>query len=116
MVIQNLAQLNAVNGNLSGYYVLGSDIRGAGTVQSIGAGQGGFKGLFDGLGNKLVNLTVQNPDSVAGLFSESSGTLRNLILDNVSGTGSRHIQRHLDRHQHGHHLQRPHRQRPALRL
>jgi filamentous hemagglutinin family protein len=91
VVIQNLAQLNAVNGNLSGYYVLGSDIRGAGTVQSIGAGQGGFKGLFDGLGNKLVNLTVQNPDSVAGLFSESSGTLRNLILDNVSGTGSRHI-------------------------
>ena len=72
VVIQNLAQLNAVNGNLSGYYVLGSDIRGAGTVQSIGAGQGGFKGLFDGLGNKLVNLTVQNPDSVAGLFSESS--------------------------------------------
>ncbi|MBR8654105.1 filamentous hemagglutinin N-terminal domain-containing protein [Achromobacter sp. Marseille-Q0513] len=91
VVIQDLAQLNAVNGNLSGYYVLGSDIRGGGTVQSIGAGQGGFKGLFDGLGNKLVNLTVQNPDSVAGLFSDSSGTLRNLILDNVSGTGSQHI-------------------------
>ena len=44
VVIQNLAQLNAINGHLTGYYVLGTDIQGPGSVQSIGAGQGGFKG------------------------------------------------------------------------
>ena len=61
VVIQNLAQLNAINGHLTGYYVLGTDIQGPGSVQSIGAGQGGFKGLFDGLGNKLVKLAAVSP-------------------------------------------------------
>ncbi|AUT50281.1 GLUG motif-containing protein [Achromobacter sp. AONIH1] len=90
VVIQNLAQLNAINGHLTGYYVLGTDIQGPGSVQSIGAGQGGFKGLFDGLGNKLVKLAAVSPDGVAGLFSESSGTLRNVTLDNISSAGLRH--------------------------
>ena len=59
-------------------------------MRSIGAGQGGFKGLFDGLGNKLVKLAAVSPDGVAGLFSESSGTLRNVTLDNISSAGLRH--------------------------
>ena len=58
VVIQNLAQLNAVNGNLSGYYVLGSDIRGAGTVVHRRRTRR-LQGAVRRLGNKLVNLTVR---------------------------------------------------------
>ena len=51
---------------------------------------GRLQGLFDGLGNKLVKLAAVSPDGVAGLFSESSGTLRNVTLDNISSAGLRH--------------------------
>lgn len=88
-VIQNLSQLQAMNGNLNGYYVLGGDLRGAGTyLQSIGGAQGVFRGSFEGLGHQISGLTVGGGDANVGLFSASAGVIRDLKLDAISVNSS----------------------------
>lgn len=82
-VIQSVSELQAINQNLNGYYVLGADLRG-GTFASIGGAYGTFSGLFDGLGHTLSNFTVSNAGSNVGLFSASSGVIRNVALDRVT--------------------------------
>ncbi|WP_458761662.1 two-partner secretion domain-containing protein [Cupriavidus basilensis] len=78
-VIQNLAQLQGINDNLGGYYVLGNKISG-GSMKSIGGDYGTFYGTFDGLGNTLNNLSVTSTGPLSGLFSASSGSISNLGL------------------------------------
>ncbi|QOT74729.1 filamentous hemagglutinin N-terminal domain-containing protein [Cupriavidus basilensis] len=78
-VIQNLAQLQGINDNLGGYYVLGNKISG-GSMKSIGGDYGTFYGTFDGLGNTLSNLKVTSTGPLSGLFSASSGSISNLGL------------------------------------
>lgn len=82
-VIQNLAQMQAVNNNLYGYYVLGMDLRGSGTFQSIGGQRGVFNGSFEGLGHKLSNFSVSGSGANAGLFAASAGVIRDLNLDAI---------------------------------
>lgn len=82
-VIQNLAQLQGINDNLGGYYVLGNKISG-GSLKSIGGDYGTFYGVFDGLGNTLNNLSVTSTGPLSGLFSASSGSISNLGLATLS--------------------------------
>jgi len=88
-VIQNVAQLQNVNNNLNGLYVLGNKIAGYGSFKSIG-GDSQFTGVFDGLGNTISGLSVTNLGSSVGLFSSSSGSISNvnLLSMNVSGGSS----------------------------
>ena len=70
-VIQNLQQLQAVNTNLDGLYVLGNNIAGycsyysCTTFRTIGSGAS-FSGVFDGLGNTISNLIITSSDPYAG--------------------------------------------------
>ncbi|AJG19848.1 filamentous hemagglutinin N-terminal domain-containing protein [Cupriavidus basilensis] len=83
-VIQNLAQLQGINDNLGGYYVLGNKISGGwfsgNSLKSIGGDYGTFYGVLDGLGNTLSNLSVTSTGPLSGLFSASSGRISNLGL------------------------------------
>ncbi|MDN7488397.1 filamentous hemagglutinin N-terminal domain-containing protein [Burkholderia sp. AU45274] len=87
-VIQNLQQLQAVNTNLDGLYVLGNNIAGycsyysCTTFKTIGSGAS-FSGVFDGLGNTISNLTITSSDPYAGLFGRNTGTLANLNLKSL---------------------------------
>ncbi|CAB3624950.1 GLUG motif-containing protein [Achromobacter pestifer] len=85
-IIQNQAGLQAVNKNLSGFYVLGADLRGTGTFRSIGGAYGTFDGLFDGLGHTLTGFAVSSGGSNVGLFSSSAGVIRNLNLTGMNVT------------------------------
>ncbi|WP_029226553.1 GLUG motif-containing protein [Burkholderia ubonensis] len=85
IVIQNIGQLQSVNANLDGLYVLGNDIAGSyyGTAfKTIGSGAA-FAGVFDGLGNTISNLTVTSSDPYAGLFGSNSGSIANLNLKSL---------------------------------
>ncbi|MCW0205644.1 MAG: filamentous hemagglutinin N-terminal domain-containing protein [Achromobacter sp.] len=82
-VIQNLAQMQAVSNNLYGYYVLGTDLRGSGTFQSIGGQSGVFNGSFEGLGHTLSSFSVSSSGANAGLFAASAGVIRDLNLDAI---------------------------------
>ena len=95
-LIHNLSELQAlkdVGGN--GYYALANDIDATATASwNGGAGfepiyAGGNNYLrFDGLGHSINNLTINRPgqDDV-GLFSWSSGLIRELRLESVDITG-----------------------------
>lgn len=86
-VIQNVAQLQNVNANLNGFYVLGNSISNRVYFDSIG-GNTQFRGVFDGLGNTVSGLTVRNSGPNLGLFSASSGSISNLKLMSMAITGS----------------------------
>ncbi|WP_337261275.1 MULTISPECIES: two-partner secretion domain-containing protein [unclassified Serratia (in: enterobacteria)] len=101
-VIQNVAQLQAMENDLAGYYVLGNTIDASSTAQGAGFRPVGssasfndgnsFSGIFSGLGNTINQLTIkQTPistyDSSAyysmsyiGLFGTSMGEIRNVGL------------------------------------
>jgi len=82
-VIQNAAQLQQIDANLWGYYVLGNNITG-GRLLSIGGPNGVFSGSLDGLGNTISGLVITGRGANVGLFSESAGTIGNLKLANLS--------------------------------
>ena len=91
--------LQGINGNLSGYYALGSNIDATPTVSwnagagfaPIGNGANNFTGTFDGLGHTISNLTIRRSSSSndVGLFGivGSTGTVRSvgLVGGSVSG-------------------------------
>ncbi len=91
-VIQNLTQLQAVNANLGGLFVLGNDIGGPyyyTTFRTIGSGTA-FSGTFDGLGNTIGRLSIMSGDPYAGLFGLNTGRIANLKLQGMvvsSGAG-----------------------------
>ncbi|KVP79828.1 filamentous hemagglutinin [Burkholderia ubonensis] len=95
-VIHDLSGLRNVDVNLAGRYVLGNAIEGSGHVRSIGRNIG-FSGEFDGLGNTLSRLKIENdPNEVnldhsaingVGLFSANSGRIGNLNLQGVTVSG-----------------------------
>ncbi|RQS75548.1 filamentous hemagglutinin N-terminal domain-containing protein [Burkholderia sp. Bp8963] len=89
-VIHNLNQLQAVNANLDGLYVLGNDIAGSyyGTSFQTLGGSRSFAGVFDGLGNTLSNLTITSSDPYAGLFGSNTGRLANLNLKSLRVSAS----------------------------
>ncbi|AOJ31476.1 GLUG motif-containing protein [Burkholderia metallica] len=84
-VIQNLQQLQAINANLNGLYVLGNTIAGSyyGTAFKTIGSVTPFAGVFDGLGNTISNLSIASSDAYAGLFGRNIGTLANLNLKSL---------------------------------
>ena len=82
-VIKSAQDLQNINNNLNGKYILMDNIDLSG-VSWTQLGQ--FTGEFNGNGYTIKNLT-SNTES-AGLFSElNSATVRNLIIDNAEITG-----------------------------
>ncbi|WP_197091769.1 filamentous hemagglutinin N-terminal domain-containing protein [Serratia oryzae] len=89
-VIQNVAQLQAMENDLAGYYVLGNTIDASSTAQGEGFRPIGsyesssFNGVLSGLGNTINQLNIRSfnrPDQVyVGLFSALFGEVRNLGL------------------------------------
>jgi filamentous hemagglutinin family protein len=94
------ADLQGINGNLSGYYALGTSIdatatsswNGGAGFTPIGNSAANFTGSFNGLGHTISNLTINLPTTNGvGLFGYAGSTavIRNvgLIAGSVSGDG-----------------------------
>ncbi len=86
---------NLNGGNLSGNYALADSIDATGVSGWVPVGLDasgpaingglGFAGVFEGLGNTISNLTVAaNPNDNAAVFGQTSGTIRDLKLANVT--------------------------------
>ncbi|MDW9227360.1 filamentous hemagglutinin family N-terminal domain protein [Burkholderia cepacia] len=87
-VIHDVADLRNVDLDLNGRYVLGNAIDGRGAAfRSIGANNA-FEGVFDGLGNTVSRLKVNNSGSSVGLFAENRGRIANLALDSIAVNGA----------------------------
>ncbi|RZG72255.1 YDG domain-containing protein, partial [Acinetobacter sp. WCHAc060025] len=94
--------LQGINGNLFGDYVLGADIDASSTWEwnsytgfdsigyhnvsypAFGLPSNPFRGTFDGLGHTIKSLTIGSSDSGIGLFAETSS---NAVIRNVGLTG-----------------------------
>lgn len=93
-VIQTFDQLQRVNSNLYGFYVIGNDIDGANKkFESIASGSNpyaSFKGVLDGFGHTLTRLMINANGPNAGLIATNDGTLKNINLTagSVSNTVS----------------------------
>lgn len=98
-VIQNLSQLQAMENDLAGNYVLGNTIDASATAQGVGFRPIGgdftdgqpndFSGVFSGLGQTINQLTITQGRAnydygtlyrYTGLFSTSTGEIRNVGL------------------------------------
>ncbi|MCC7600256.1 filamentous hemagglutinin N-terminal domain-containing protein [Janthinobacterium sp. FW305-129] len=92
------SDVQGMQGNLSGNYVLGSNIDARGTsgwdggqgFVPIGSAGTPFTGKFDGLGHELYGLTINRPETPAAMFGNIgvAGSVRNLSLSNVNISGS----------------------------
>ncbi|MCX7293714.1 filamentous hemagglutinin N-terminal domain-containing protein, partial [Janthinobacterium sp.] len=92
------SDVQGMQGNLSGKYVLGSNIDARGTsgwdggkgFVPIGSDGAPFTGTLDGLGHEIVGLTISRPDVPVGMFGSigTAGAVRNLGLSNVNIAGS----------------------------
>ncbi len=100
-IIYNATQLQAMSGDLTADYELGSDIDASDTVNWNGGlgfdpigsapSPGGFSGSFDGKGYKIINLTINRPlEDEVGLFGYTEvtcGAIKNVGLENCDITG-----------------------------
>ncbi|WLA39706.1 putative Ig domain-containing protein [Bradyrhizobium elkanii] len=92
IVINTLADLEAVRNNLSGHYVLGADFDATGIpFPSIGSSSNPFTGTFDGNGHTINGLHVVGNGIYVGLFAEvgAGGKISNLGLANLSVSAPR---------------------------
>ncbi|UPT95953.1 filamentous hemagglutinin N-terminal domain-containing protein [Bradyrhizobium barranii subsp. apii] len=100
-VITDVNALQNINTNRSGNYVLGANIDASATagwnggagftpIGGIGDISKYFSGIFDGLGHRISNLTINRPSSDnIGLFGYiDGGTIRNVGLEGGSVTGN----------------------------
>ncbi|WP_193317461.1 YDG domain-containing protein [Janthinobacterium violaceinigrum] len=93
--------VQGMQGNLSGNYVLGSNIDASATGSwdigkgfvPIGSAVTPFTGKFDGLGHELYGLTINRPEMPVGMFGNigTAGSVRNLSLSNVNISGSQAV-------------------------
>lgn len=93
--------LQGVNGNLTGNYVLGANIDASATsgwnggagFDPIGGNGTNFNGLFDGLGHTISGLTINRPnENEIGLFAlASQADLRNVGLPGSNITGRTYV-------------------------
>ncbi|KAF0146856.1 MAG: hypothetical protein FD187_3185, partial [bacterium] len=90
--------LQGINGNLSGQYVLGADIDASATsgwnfdtgFTPLGDSGNDFIGTFDGLGHVITGFIINRPSSdYVGLFGyvDSGGVVRNIGLEGGSVSG-----------------------------
>ncbi len=96
-LIHNVDELQAMQNNLGGDYVLANDIDGSATASwNGGAGfepVGTFTGSFDGNGHRIVGLTIYRPTtSSVGLFGRTQGaTIQNVGLVGGSIRGENRV-------------------------
>ena len=86
-VVHTLSQLQSLNSNKSGKYVLAADIDGLGvTFTRIGDPTLAFSGVVDGLGHKVSNLNIgQSGQNSVGLFGvTNNATLRNIGVQGLN--------------------------------
>ncbi|WP_084299122.1 Ig-like domain-containing protein [Bradyrhizobium sp. WSM1743] len=92
IVINSVSDLQAIQNDMSGYYVLGADIDAAGlSFVSIGSATNPFTGTFDGQGHTISNLTINNvTDPDTGLFGYvgATGVIINVGLIDETTTSS----------------------------
>lgn len=91
--ITTAKQLQDINNDLSGCYVLTADIDLAQVdFAPIGgdAETGSFSGVFDGNGHTISNLNVF-AGKYAGLFGCNEGVIKNVVLKDVNVYGSRYV-------------------------
>ena len=84
--ISTVEEFLKIKESLNGHYKLVADID-LSTVDwtPIGSNATPFIGLLDGNGYKIKNLTITATNSnIAGLFGVSTGTIKNIILENVN--------------------------------
>jgi filamentous hemagglutinin family protein len=103
--ITNLHQLALVGANLSGSYVLASNIDASATTGADAAGiwstagfvplgdfSNKFSGSFDGQGHVITGLTINRPTTdYVGLLSYSVGAIRNVGLVGASVSGGSYV-------------------------
>ena len=99
MLVNNVHQLQDLQTNLAGNYALGRDIDAAETA-SWNAGAGfrpigfdgrPFAGQLDGMNHVISSLTINRPrNDFIGLFSELTGSVKNLGLTNVHVIANSH--------------------------
>ena len=97
--ITNVEELQAMQNDLNGYYVLDNDIDASDTVNWNGGEGfvpvGEFTGVFDGQGHTIDGLYVNRPSETnVGLFSVARGpgaVIKNVGLIDVDITGSFHV-------------------------
>lgn len=100
MLVNDAAQLQAMNTNLKGSYALGRDIDAQGTATwngdagfaPIGSETAPFTGVLDGNGYRIIDLTIQRKtDGDVGLFGVTSGAhiLQATLVDPYIRGGSR---------------------------
>ena len=88
--ITTVADLQAIQNDLGGTYYLDSDLDLSGvSFTPLGNESTPFTGTFEGNGHAITYLTL-NPESGTGvgMFACSNGTIRNLILKNISITST----------------------------
>ncbi len=93
VVINTVEDLQNINGNLSGHYVLGRDIDASTTLtfKSIGTIENPFTGMLDGNGHTISNLSLtvglnQNSWGYGGLFGVigPTGVVQDINLENLT--------------------------------
>ena len=89
-IINSIQDLQNINNNLAGNYILGGDIDASGfnftPVGCYGVCPNGFAftGTLNGNGHTVNNLTIVTNSSYGGLFLGVSGAVRNIGLTNAS--------------------------------
>ncbi len=100
-IITNDWELQAMQGNLSAYYVLGQNINASGT-QNWNSGEGfapvgdstnEFEGNFNGNGLTIKNMFINLPsEDEIGLFGHINGAfLNNVILEDIDVQGNQYV-------------------------
>ena len=93
-IVNSADELKQVNLKLDKVYKLNADIdlTNESKYYEIGSLLNPFKGTFDGNGHKISNLTLTNEIvSYAGIFGYTTGTIKNLTIDNVNVTGNNYV-------------------------
>jgi len=89
-VITTPEHINQMRNNLSAHFVLGNDIDMAGINHvPIGTSAAPFRGVLDGGGYTISNLTINSTGGGLGLFGNiGSSTIKNITLENVDIVGA----------------------------
>ncbi|HEU5139591.1 MAG TPA: cadherin-like beta sandwich domain-containing protein, partial [Bacillales bacterium] len=87
-IIVTPAQLDAVRDYYNDCFRLGTDIdlSGYANWEPISP----FTGTFDGNGHVIRNITINHTDFYTGLFGTSSGTIKNVGIEDADVTGNRY--------------------------
>lgn len=97
--VTNCQELQDIKNNLGKKHKLVNDIDCSDTVnwnggqgfEPIGSSGVPFSGVLFGRGKTISDLYINRPDSIAGLFGELSGNVRQVTLDNVYVRGNTYV-------------------------